>query len=136
MQRLARYPLEKENRAMMVTKAQSCVKKESSESLMLHIMSRGMKTSRASTAAGNSWLSFDGCSNRDGKITSILLIYQKLKNILSPSKPAARLTHCTRDGVLRPTRSMVLKTMKQQTQVNTLSVRDRAGLHFTNSITS
>lgn len=35
------------------------------------------------------------------------------------------LTHWTRDGVLRPARSMALKTMKQQTQVNTLSVRDR-----------
>lgn len=34
-----------------------------------------------------------------------------------------RLTHWTRDGALRPTKSMALKTMKQQTQVNTLSVR-------------
>lgn len=43
-------------------------------------------------------------------------------------KPETWLTHWTRVGVLRPTRSMVLKTMKQQTQVKTLPVRHRAGL--------
>lgn len=35
---------------------------------------------------------------------------------------AGALTQCSREGALRPARSMTLKTMKQQTQVNTLSV--------------
>lgn len=49
---------------MMTTKAQSCVKRMVSfESGMLHIMSRGMKTSRDRTATGNRRLSLDGCTN-------------------------------------------------------------------------
>lgn len=36
------------------------------------------------------------------------------------------LTHWTRDGAPRPAKSMVLKTMKQQTQVNTLSVNHKS----------
>lgn len=35
---------------------------------------------------------------------------------------AGTLTQRSREGALRPARSMTLKTMKQQTQVNTLSV--------------
>lgn len=35
--------------------------------------------------------------------------------------PGGRLTHWTTDTEARPTRSMALKTMKQQTQVKTLS---------------
>lgn len=35
---------------------------------------------------------------------------------------AGALTQRIREGALRPARSMMLKTMKQQTQVNTLSV--------------
>lgn len=46
---------------MMVTKAASWLKKATLEPLTLHIMSRGMKSVRASTAAGNSLLCLDGC---------------------------------------------------------------------------
>ena len=64
MQRLARYPLEKENRAMMVTKAQSWLKRTVSLGFWtLHIMSRGMKSRRDSTAAGNRRLDFEGCTS-------------------------------------------------------------------------
>lgn len=63
MQRLARYPFEKANRAMMTTKAQSWRKTAVSlESLTLHNMTRGMKTRRENTTAGNQRLSFDGCT--------------------------------------------------------------------------
>lgn len=64
MHRHAKYPLVKENRAMMTTKAESCLKKMGSlESLILHIMSIGMKITRRKTTMGNRLLSFDGCKH-------------------------------------------------------------------------
>lgn len=62
MQRVAKYPLEKENRAMMATKAASWLKRTvRREFSTLHIMSRGTKTRRDTTVAGNRRLPFDGC---------------------------------------------------------------------------
>ena len=67
MQRLARYPLEKENRAMMTTKAKSWLKTTPTlEFSTLQNMSSGMKTRRDKTAAGNRTLCFGGCVKETG----------------------------------------------------------------------
>lgn len=103
---------------MMATKAESCPKMTASlEFSTLHSMSRGMKTRRDSTAAGNRALSFEGCAKKKKKI------HQRVGTGAETGR-SSRLTHWTRDGAPRPARSMMLNTMKQQTQVNTLSARD------------
>lgn len=114
MQRVDRYPLEKENKTMMTTKAASWLKMTGSlEASTLQSIISGMKTRRDSTAAGNRMLSFPGYGNvnRDA---------QKW-NLKQEVGKAGRLTHCTTDTVPWPSRSMMLKTKKQQTQVKTLS---------------
>lgn len=81
MQRHAKYPLVKENKAMMTTKKESCLKKTVHlESLMLHIMIRGMKITRRKTTTGNRGLSFDGCKHfpivrDDGDLKTKLLLF-------------------------------------------------------------
>lgn len=66
MQRLAKYPLEKEKKIMMMMYQASCSKNTGTEwrGLTLHSMKSGTKTSRNPTRTGSQMLSLPGCREK------------------------------------------------------------------------
>lgn len=93
MQRLAKYPLEKEKKIMMATKAQSWLKRTVSlEFWTLHIMSRGTKTRRDNTATGNRRLSLEGCRHQQGRLGRINVTLKMWNGRVAADSPIGRET--------------------------------------------